>query len=216
MSKYKLVIFDWDGTVMDSAAKIIRCMQSAARVCELPIPTDDEVGHIIGISLRQAIQTLFALSDDVKIDEVVNAYKDAFVHQDKTPSPLFEGAEDVFIALKNKGITLAVATGKARRGLIRAWDQTNTAHYFTDSRCADDAASKPSPDMLLQLLEALNVSVEHAVMVGDTTYDMQMAQSIGMDRVAVSYGVHAQLHLEKHEPIAVIHDIKELPSVLLS
>lgn len=201
---------------MDSAAKIISCMQTAAKRSGLPIPTNDEVGHIIGISLRQAVQMLFALSDDVKIDEVVDAYKEAFVYQDSTPSPLFDGAEDVFCRLKNNGLTLAVATGKARRGLIRAWDQTNTAHYFTDSRCADDAESKPSPDMLLQLLEALNLSVEQAVMVGDTTYDMQMAQTIGMDRVAVSYGVHAQLHLERHDPIAVIHDIKELPSVLLT
>lgn len=214
MSKYKLVIFDWDGTVMDSAAKIISCMQTAAKACDLPVPTDSEVGHIIGISLRKAIKILFSLSDETKTDQVVDAYKEAFVYQDSTPSPLFDGAEEVFAALKSNGMTLAVATGKARRGLVRAWEQTNTAHYFSESRCADDAESKPSPDMLLQLLEVLQIPIEESVMIGDTTYDMQMAQTIGMDRVGVSYGVHAQLHLEKHEPVAIIHDIKELPKVL--
>ena len=111
---------------------------------------------------------------------------------------------------------MAVATGKARRGLSRAWQQTNTGHYFTTSRCADDAESKPSPDMLLQILDELDIQASDAVMIGDTTYDMQMAKTIGMDRIGVSYGVHAQVHLEALQPKAVVHSVSELQPLLLT
>jgi phosphoglycolate phosphatase len=212
--KYKLVIFDWDGTLMDSAAKIINCMQLAAKACDVPIPSADEVGHIIGISLKPAIKQLFNIDDDSLAERIVSAYKEAFVDLDATPSPLFDGVESMLDSLKQQGCVLAVATGKARRGLDRAWAQTDTGHFFSASRCADDAQSKPSPDMLLQLLDELNIAASDAVMVGDTTYDMQMAQSIGMDRVGVSYGVHAQVHLERFSPKSIVHSIDELAAFL--
>ena len=128
---------------------------------------------------------------------------------------MFNGVEDLLSALKAKGATLAVATGKARRGLDRAWSQTETGHFFSASRCADDAQSKPSPDMLLQILDELNISANDAVMIGDTTYDMQMAKSIGMRRIGVSYGVHAQVHLEALAPETIVHSIGELQQFLL-
>lgn len=212
--KYKLVIFDWDGTLMDSAAKIINCMQLAAKACDVPIPSADEVGHIIGISLKPAIKQLFNIDDDHLAERIVSAYKEAFVDQDATPSPLFDGVESVLEALKQQGCVLAVATGKARRGLDRAWAQTDTGRFFSASRCADDAQSKPSPDMLLQLLDELDIAVSDAVMIGDTTYDMQMAEAIDMDRVGVSYGVHAQIHLERHSPKSIVHSIDELATFL--
>jgi phosphoglycolate phosphatase len=213
--RYKLVIFDWDGTVMDSADKIVNCMQIAAKQCSMPIPSSDEVGHIIGISLKPAIKQLFAIDDDVLAEQLVLAYKEAFVAKDTTPCPLFDGAEALFDVLKASGCTLAVATGKARRGLERAWRQTGTADYFTASRTADEAESKPSPDMLLQLIDELSIPVNEAVMIGDTTYDMQMAKSIGMDRIGVSYGVHAQVHLEALQPKLIVHSIAELQHYLL-
>ena len=107
-----------------------------------------------------------------------------------------------------------MATGKARRGLDRAWLQTETGKFFSTSRTADEAESKPSPDMLLQLLEELNFEIEDAVMIGDTTYDMQMAKTIDMDRIGVSYGVHAQVHLEALNPVALVHSISELETAL--
>ncbi|APE05378.1 HAD family hydrolase [Alteromonas sp. RW2A1] len=214
--RYKLVIFDWDGTVMDSADKIINCMQFAAQQCGMPIPTSDEVGHIIGISLKPAIKQLFDIDDDALAEKLVLAYKEAFLAKDTTPCPLFEGAQEMFEALKSSGCTLAVATGKARRGLDRAWKQTNTGHFFSASRTADEAESKPSPDMLLQLVDELSMSIDDAVMIGDTTYDMKMAQAIGMDRVGVSYGVHAQVHLETLKPKIIVHSIEELKRFLLN
>ena len=214
--QYKLVIFDWDGTLMDSADKIINCMQIAAKQCDFPIPSANDVSHIIGISLEPAIKQLFGVDDDALVQRLKNAYKDAFIIHDATPSPLFNGVETMLNTLTASGLTLAVATGKARRGLLRAWEQTGTGRYFRTSRCADDAKSKPSPDMLLQILDELNVSVSEAIMVGDTTYDMQMARSIDMARVGVSYGVHAQAHLERLKPKAIVHSIDELQRCLLS
>lgn len=213
--RYKLVIFDWDGTLMDSADKIVNCMQSAARQCDMPVPSYEEVGHIIGISLKPAIKQLFNISDDALAEQLVQAYKKAFIASDSTPCPLFEGVVLMLETLKKAGCTLAVATGKARRGLDRAWAQTNTGHFFSGSRTADEAESKPSPDMLLQLLGELGFTPEEAVMIGDTTYDMQMAKTIGMDRIGVSYGVHAQVHLEALAPVALVHSIKELERALL-
>lgn len=212
--RYKLVIFDWDGTLMDSANKIVNCMQIAAKQCDMPIPTYEEVGHIIGISLKPAIMQLFSITDSALGDRLVQAYKDAFVSVDVTPCPLFDGVEEMLGSLKTAGCILAVATGKARRGLDRAWKQTNTGNYFSASRTADEAESKPSSDMLEQLLDELGFEANDAVMIGDTTYDMQMAKSIGMDRIGVSYGVHAQVHLEALEPVALVHSIEELKTAL--
>jgi len=212
---YKLVIFDWDGTLMDSADKIVSCMQIAAKQCAMPIPTYEEVGHIIGISLKPAIKQLFKIQDDELAERLVQAYKEAFVTSDTTPCPLFEGVNQLLSNLKEAGCILAVATGKARRGLDRAWVQTGTGPFFSASRTADEAESKPSPDMLLQLLDELGVKIDDAVMIGDTTYDMQMAKTIGMDRIGVSYGVHAQVHLEALSPVALVHSISELETALL-
>ena len=213
--RYKLVIFDWDGTLMDSADKIINCMQIAAKHCDMPVPSADAVSHIIGISLKPAIKQLFGIDDDALAERLVLAYKEAFVSHDATPCPLFNGVQELLLALKAEGATLAVATGKARRGLDRAWSQTETGHFFSASRCADDAQSKPSPDMLLQILDELKISAHDAVMIGDTTYDMQMAKSIGMRRIGVSYGVHAQVHLEALAPETIVHSIGELQQFLL-
>ena len=159
---------------------------------------------------------LFATTDDDLADKLVEAYKHAYIAQDQTPCPLFDGAEQLLQRLQNAGATLAVATGKARRGLDRAWANTGTGHYFSTSRCADEAESKPSSDMLEQILAELNVSAERAVMIGDTSYDMQMAEQIGMDRIGVSYGVHAEEHLERHNPIAIVDSIESLSNVLFN
>ncbi|NVK55396.1 MAG: HAD-IA family hydrolase [Alteromonadaceae bacterium] len=214
--RYELLIFDWDGTVMDSAAKIISCMQQAARHCDVAVPSPEAVSHIIGISLKPAIMQLFNTQDDALAERLVLAYKEVYLGADTTPCPLFAGADSMLSELVNAGNILAVATGKARRGLNRAWQQTNTGHYFTTSRCADEAESKPSPDMLLQLLAERHLIPEQALMIGDTTYDMQMAQAIGMDRVGVSYGVHAPVNLARHEPKAIVHSIAELHQLLLA
>ncbi|WP_100657187.1 HAD family hydrolase [Alteromonas flava] len=213
--KYRLVIFDWDGTVMDSAAKIVKCMQLAAIDCGLDVPTKSAVENIIGITLAPAIQRLFALEDIELTQQIVERYKHHYVQEDSTPCPLFPGILPLFSALHDADCTLAVATGKARRGLNRAWSQTNTGEFFRFSRCADEAESKPSPDMLKQILEVSGFAVQDAVMIGDTTYDMQMAETLGMDRIAVDYGVHERHKLQVHNPVFIAESVAELHQFLL-
>ena len=206
--KFKYIIFDWDGTVMDSAAKIVNCMQQAALAAKLPIPSDDQVKDIIGISLLPAIQKLFSI-EVTQAEQVVGHYKHIFLQQDSTPCPLFPNVHETLTLLKSKA-RLAVATGKARRGLERAWSMTDSAHYFENSRCADEAESKPSPDMLQQLLKDWQIAPQEALMIGDSIYDMQMAEQLDMPRIAVDYGVHEHERLRLHKPIAVISDFSQL------
>lgn len=198
---------------MDSAHKIITCMQQAAISCELPVPSASAVAHIIGISLQPAIAQLFNVTDEKVVDRLVEAYKHHYLSVDTTPCPLFDGVQPMLGQLATH-TQLAVATGKARRGLERAWKGTDTAKYFDHSICADESESKPSPAMLRTLLERTGLSAQDAVMVGDTSYDMQMAQALGMDRVAVSYGVHTPELLQQFTPSALVDDISELADFL--
>jgi phosphoglycolate phosphatase len=206
--RFSHIIFDWDGTIMDSAAKIVSCMQLAAIESGLPVPSAEAVKDIIGISLCPAIAKLFTV-DLPRAEQVAAHYKDIFIKKDETPSPLFEGVITTLDTLSNSHV-LGVATGKARRGLKRAWEHTQSAHYFSASRCADDAESKPSPDMLLQLLRFWGVDAKNVLMVGDTVYDMQMAEVIGMPRLGVSFGVHHPNEIAKHHPIAIIDSFSDL------
>jgi phosphoglycolate phosphatase len=208
LSNVSHIIFDWDGTIMNSAGKIVWCMQKAAALASLPIPNSKQVEHIIGISLLPAVQQLFDIGVN-KAQEVCTYYKQAYLEQDQTPCPLFDGAHEVLSALSSR-YTLGVATGKARRGLQRAFEQTNSAVYFSDTRCADEADSKPSPDMLIQLLKQWQIEPHQAVMIGDTTYDMQMAEAISMPRIGVSYGVHDKLAILQHGPAHVVDALHEL------
>ena len=213
VNKISHIIFDWDGTIMDSAAKIVNCMQQAASLASLPVPSGSQVEHIIGISLLPAIRQLFDVSES-KAQEVQQFYKHVFMEQDQTPCPLFHGAHPLLADL-TKRFTLGVATGKARRGLHRAFELTQSANYFKDSVCADEAASKPSPDMLLQLVDKWQIKPHQAIMIGDTIYDMQMAEAIGMPRIGVSYGVHDKHAIQKHNPMCVIDALDDLRPILL-
>ncbi|MGJ8680940.1 HAD-IA family hydrolase [Paraglaciecola sp.] len=208
--KYQVIIFDWDGTLMDSVGKIVDCIQDSARYLELPIPTKHEAKQVIGLSLVQAMQQLFALPDVQSAEKVADQYKYFSVRHYQESSPLFEGVIELLTALKRKGYKLAVATGKGRKGLEQGWQHSNSKEFFDSSRCADDAQSKPSPDMLQQIMSELNMEPHQALMVGDTSYDMAMAEAIGMDRVGVSYGVHDKQTLNQHSPISVIDSIGDL------
>lgn len=208
------LIFDWDGTIMDSSAKIISCMQQAAQECDLKKPSADAVKHIIGISLLPAIQKLFDIEKNTAL-QVQEHYKRIFVEQDQTKCDLFTGAHQVLSRLSSHYV-LGVATGKARRGLNRAFDQTSTKQYFTHSICADEAESKPSSDMLLKLLHKWDIPVSQALMIGDTIYDMKMAENIGMARIGVSYGVHEKSDLLAHTPLAIVDNLPELANLFLT
>lgn len=215
MKHYKLVIFDWDGTVMDSIERIVSAMRSAAADVGFQVPEPDAVKNIIGLSLPVAIQTLFPHSDEKQVLALKNSYKHFYVNVDNTPTPIFDFAIDLFQLLIEQGKVLAVATGKAREGLERVWQDTKTGEYFNSSRCAYECESKPHPQMLEQIMAELNVSPEETLMIGDTTYDLEMAQRAGVDSIGVTFGVHNTEQLQPFAPKAIVSCYKELKALLV-
>jgi phosphoglycolate phosphatase len=208
--KYKAIVFDWDGTLMDSIGKIVETIQTSAKHMGLTIPNYDQAKDVIGISLLPALQKLFKIDDEKAAMDLFHSYKAHFRDHTQISSPLFNGAIELLEKLKQQGYILAIATGKARQGLEHNLQHSNTQHFFSVSRTADDAQSKPSPDMLQQILAELNLSADQVLMVGDTTYVMAMAVAINMDRLGVSFGVHNADALQRYQPLAVIDALDEL------
>ena len=209
-----LVVFDWDGTVMDSVGRIVSSLRTAAGISELVVPTEHQAKQIIGLSLDPAFDVLFPGITDDKRQLMFHHYREQYMRHDKTPTPLFAGVEQVLTELKDNNIKLAVATGKQRRGLARMFAETGLEKYFDTSRCADEAHSKPHPDMLQQILQELDIAPEQAIMVGDTSHDMKMAQAIAMPRVGVTHGVHGRDVLSQFAPKAIIDSLPELLHVI--
>ncbi len=215
MPAYKLIIFDWDGTLMDSQARIVACLMSAANDLNLmPLP-EKLLKNIIGLGLREAITQLYPQLTEQQITGFADRYRYHFVTANETPSGLFENVRLMLEQLIARGFMLAVATGKARRGLNQVLKDTGLKDCFHGSRCADETRSKPHPQMLEELLDEFGLLAHEAVMVGDTEYDMLMARSLGMDALAVSYGVHEKQDLLKHEPLSCVDSITELSRWLL-
>lgn len=205
-----LVIFDWDGTLIDSAGKIVACLGEAARTTGLPMLKDEDYRHIIGLGLPEAIAKLYPGASDEQRKDYARAYSAAFVEADSRPCSLFAGAEPCLEQLESAGFRVAVATGKSRRGLDRVLTRLGWQQRFHASRCADETASKPHPLMLYELMAELQVPAQEVVMVGDTEYDLQMAVNAGVRSVGVSYGAHPPPLLQKHRPIAVVDCLTEL------
>ena len=202
--RYQLVIFDWDGTLVDSEARIVACMQAAARDVGCPALSRDSIRDIIGLGLPEAIARLYPSIGAGQAEALRQRYSGHFVGADQVPTAFFPGVEAGIARLRGlEGLKLAVATGKSRRGLDRALASTGSGAWFHASRTADETCSKPDPRMLEELLGELGVEPGAALMVGDTEYDMQMARALGMDRLAVSYGVHSRERLAACEPIHV-------------
>lgn len=195
-----LFVFDWDGTLIDSATKIVGCMQEAALDMRLEVLEPKVIKDIIGLGLPEAIQTLYPLLEAEGVTEYRQRYSDHFVAADQTLCPLFPGAFETLDTLKAQGHLIAVATGKSRKGLARALIQQGWEALFDATRCADETASKPHPRMLNEILAELGVPAAEAVMIGDTEFDMAMARSAGVSRIAVTYGAHEVERLQRYEP----------------
>jgi phosphoglycolate phosphatase len=212
--RFKLLVFDWDGTLMDSEARIINSLRRAITEVGASPRHDGQLRNIIGLSLIKAVQTLYPDSDNATLERFVEAYRRYFLNVDHTPSDLFSGVRDVLPRLKTQGYLLAVATGKARAGLDKVFDVTGVADIFDASRCADETLSKPHPQMLREIMTVLGVTARETLMIGDTEYDMQMSHNAGTHALAVSYGVHDLPRLLKRWPLGHIDDIRELPAWL--
>lgn len=212
--KYELVVFDWDGTLLDSAAAIAACIQAAARDMGVPEPSEEEAKHVIGLGLTDALARAMPGLDPSLYPQVSERYRYHFLSQDHQLT-LFPGARELVLALNDLGLMLAVATGKSRLGLSRALEHSGLKPYFHATRCADETHSKPHPAMLEELMDELGVAPEQTVMIGDTSHDMQMARNAGVDGVAVSYGAHPKEILLEHGPVACFDSFAEMDRWLL-
>lgn len=215
MNKFQLLIFDWDGTLADSEKQIVSAMQGAIIDLKLPPRSDKEIGTLIGLGLTDVLRRLYPELDQALLMKLYDGYRHRFMAQGIQDAPLFAGAEAALRQLHEQGYRLAIATGKSRRGLDRSLElHTGVRDLISFSRTADETASKPNPLMLRELLEEAGFSVEQALMIGDTEYDMAMAKSIGMTAVGVTCGVHDPERLLKTGARAVIETVRELPSWL--
>ncbi|MDN6179604.1 MAG: HAD-IA family hydrolase [Halomonas subglaciescola] len=207
----ELIIFDWDGTLMDSVPRIVSSMQAAARDAGWGELAPAAVENIIGLGLPEAVAILCPGISSEQSARLRERYAHHFVHADITPMAFFAGVEARLARLRQREmLNLAVATGKTRRGLDRIFADTQSGGWFHASRTADETRSKPHPQMLSELLADFNLPASRALMVGDTEYDLAMARALGMPRVGVSYGVHDADRLAACEPAYIADGVDDL------
>jgi phosphoglycolate phosphatase len=206
--RYRLIVFDWDGTLVDSHSAIAECMQEASRELGLPIPERERATHVIGLGLHDAMRIVAPGLPAHRYPEFIDAYRRNFRAREDAMQP-FAGTRGLLEWLR-KDRVLAIATGKSRRGLDRALQATGLAGHFSASRCADESQPKPHPAMLLELMQQLAVPGAEALMIGDTSHDMEMAGAAGVAGVAVSYGAHAREALLACRPLACLANVEEL------
>jgi phosphoglycolate phosphatase len=209
----ELIIFDWDGTLFDSVGQIVASLQYAAQQFEQPL-TDEAAKSIIGLGLPEVMQILFPQVPHLH-QELLQCYADHYVANSKA-DVWFNGVAELLMDLKQQGLKLAVATGKSRKGLDRVLAQTNSHALFDITRAASETKSKPDPLMLQEILAEMDVAVERAIMVGDTSYDLEMAQNLSMPRIGVSYGVHSIETLQQYQPLTIAHNVQDLHGYLQS
>ncbi|MBL8327763.1 MAG: HAD-IA family hydrolase [Rubrivivax sp.] len=213
--RFDLIAFDWDGTLFDSTALIVRCIQAACRDVGTAVPSDAQAAYVIGLGLRDALMHAAPGFPPERYAELGNAYRrHYFASQHEVV--LFAGTLQMLHALKSRNQLLAVATGKSRRGLDEALKTTDLHGLFDATRTADETASKPHPQMLHELMAELGVAPSRTLMIGDTTHDLQMAANAGVARVGVSFGAHDHESFESLAPLFVAHDTAELERWLLS
>jgi phosphoglycolate phosphatase len=207
--RFDLIVFDWDGTIVDSTAMIALCIQKAAADLSLTVPTLEQASHVIGLGLHDALARAVPELAAGRIEEFSARYR----HHWFACEPeivLFDGVREFLVELGERGLPLAVATGKSRRGLARAFETTGLGAFFRSSRCADETHPKPHPAMLLELGGELSVPMERIVMIGDTTHDLEMATAAGASGIGVTYGAHPREQLAACAPVALVGDVAEL------
>jgi phosphoglycolate phosphatase len=211
--RYELIVFDWDGTLMDSAAMIVDSVQAAARDLGLEPPSEERARHIIGLGLVDALRHALPDLPEDHYGDLVERYRHHYLSRDHE-LVLFEGAAELVRQLAETGRWLGVATGKSRRGLDRALAHSGLGEFFHGTRCADECHSKPHPQMLEELMAEFAVAPEQTLMIGDTTHDLLMARNAGVDAVAVSYGAHTRAALDSASPVYCAASIGELDAWL--
>ena len=210
MSKrFELLVFDWDGTLMDSAPAIIASIQESCRDLGLPVPARERAAHVIGLGLKDALSYVVPELPPSDYGKLAERYRHHYLARDPGIE-LFPGMREMLAELKQREYVLAVATGKSRAGLERVLESTQLKPYFDASRCANETQPKPHPAMLQELMAKLLIGPQLTLMIGDTAHDLQMAMSAGVPALAVSYGAHRRESLTAFNPLACIDTPQEL------
>jgi phosphoglycolate phosphatase len=212
--RFDLIAFDWDGTLFDSTAIIVRCIQAAVRDVGGTAPSDKDAAYVIGMALMQALAHAAPDVPPEKYIDLGNRYRFHYI-QHQNDLSLFEGVLPLLSDLRESGHLLAVATGKSRRGLDEVLHTVQLKGVFDGSRTADQTAGKPHPLMLQELMAEFDVPPERLLMIGDTTHDLQMAANAGCASVGVSYGAHEPDAFQALNPLCVVHSVRELHDWLL-
>ncbi len=213
--QFELLVFDWDGTLMDSTSAISESLIAACKDLRLTVPSEENARFVIGLGLKETLEYLLPELPKADYPALLERYREHFLIRDKGTT-LFPGAKTLLARLRAEGFKLAVATGKSRQGLHRVLTKFELEGVFHATRCADESLSKPDPQMLLWLMEQLQVPKEKTLMIGDTSHDMLMAKAAEVPRLAVSYGAHSQDKLLAHEPLACMGHFSELDRWLMT
>ena len=207
-----LIIFDWDGTLMDSIGLIVESMHIAGEAHGFRT-TDQAVKDIIGLSLMHGIEILYPQASDTQKLAIQQSYAEYYIPNSHR-TPFFTPIENMLLTLKQQDKQLAVATGKKRKGLDRVLEASASHHYFTITRCADESGSKPDPQMRRDILDYTKQSISQAVFIGDSIYDIQMANHLGMTSIAVNYGTASSSELAAEQPTYQVDTPQELVALL--
>jgi phosphoglycolate phosphatase len=210
IEQFKLLVFDWDGTLMDSERQIVACMQAAIEAMDLEYRDEEAIKNIIGLGLHEAVSRLYPGSNDDMHRAMANKYREYYLSDSVATAELFGGVCDMLNRLEAKQHFLAVATGKGRAGLNHAMQSTCCKDMFHVTRTADETRSKPHPQMLEEIIDFVGVSPAQTLMIGDTEYDIAMAHNAGVSALAVSYGVHRKDRLLAQQPLACVDSVQEL------
>jgi len=207
--RFELLVFDWDGTLMDSAAAIVASIQESCRDLGLPVPERERAAHVIGLGLKDALSYAVPELPPQDYGKLAERYRHHYLARDPDIE-MFPGMREMLAGLRERGYLLAVATGKSRAGLDRVLQAQQLKRYFDSSRCADETHPKPHPAMLQELMRELLIDADATLMIGDTAHDLQMAVNAGVPALAVSYGAHPRDSLTAFNPLGCIDTPQEL------
>jgi phosphoglycolate phosphatase len=208
-NNYDLIIFDWDGTLANSTQLIVDAICNGSVDVGLPKPSQSAASGIIGLGFREAAYELFGRIPDAQLAELTARYT-YYYGLCEDHIPLFDGVPETIAHLTKQRVPLAVATGKGRRGLNKALANSGIAHHFIATRCVDECQSKPHPQMILDLMREVDATPERTLMVGDTSFDLQMAKNANVASLGVTYGAHPLERLLPNEPLAYFNQFREL------
>lgn len=218
MKTFSLLVFDWDGTLVDSIERIVTSLQHASKQAIAADISETQAKNVIGLGLIEAINRLHPELDgerhSTELQRIADAYRQHYLYDNPIPAPLFPGVKPLLNELKQRGYTLAISTGKSRAGLDRSILENDVADYFSLTKCATESKSKPDPQMLHEILRQLKFSNSQTLMIGDSEHDLKMAKNARVKSIGVTHGVHDADTLSKFEPLICLQNITDLSDYL--